>query len=56
MDVGIMSEERSTPAGLKFEKQIFRVKRGTPLSMIYWLQNVKQTTSFQIQIDKLDSV
>ena len=37
-----MSEERSMAAGLNFEKQIFRVKRGTPLSMTHWLQKCKR--------------
>ena len=41
MNVGFMSKERSVTAGLKFEKQIFRVKRGTSLSMTYWLQKRK---------------
>ena len=57
MDVRLMSKERSVPAGLNFEKQVFRIKCGTPLSMTYLLQTrKKQPTSFQIQIDKLDSV
>ena len=56
MNVGLMSKEHSVPAGLNFEKQVFRVKFGTPLSMTYLLQAHKTTTSFQIQIDKLDSV
>ena len=30
-----MSEERSMPAELKFEKQVFRVRRGAPLSITY---------------------
>ena len=36
-----MSKERSVPAGLNFEKQVFRVKCGTPLSMTYLLQTRK---------------
>ena len=40
-NVGLISKERSMPAGLKFEKQIFRVKPGTPLSMTHWLQKRK---------------
>ena len=38
MNVGLMSKEHSVPAGLNFEKQLFRVKFGTPLSMTYLLQ------------------
>ena len=45
MDVGLMSEEHSISAGLKFEKQIFRVKRRTLLSMTYWLQK-RKTSNF----------
>ena len=41
MNVGLMSKERSVPAGLNFEKQVFRVKCGTPLSMTYLLQTRK---------------
>ena len=41
MNVGLKSKERSMPAGLKFEKQIFCVKPGTPLSMTHWLQKRK---------------
>ena len=36
-----MSKERSVPAELNFEKQVFRVKCGTPLSMTHLLQTRK---------------
>ena len=36
-----MSKERSVHAGLNFEKQVFCVKCGTPLSMTYLLQTRK---------------
>ena len=41
MNVGLMSNKRSVPAALNFEKQVFRVKCGTPLSMTYLLQTRK---------------
>ena len=41
MDVGLMSKERSVPAGLNFKEQVFCVKCGTPLSMSYLLQTHK---------------
>ena len=42
MDVGLMSKERSMPAGLNFEMQVFRVKCGTILTMTYLLQTRKR--------------
>ena len=42
MNVGLMSKEGSVPAGLNFEKQVFRVECGTPLSMKYLLQTRKK--------------
>ena len=41
MNFGLMSKERSVPAGLNFEKQVFRVKCGTLLPMTYLLQTRK---------------
>ena len=41
MNVALISKERSVPAGLNFEKQVFRVKCGTSLTMTYLLQTCK---------------
>ena len=41
MNVGLMSKKHLVPAGLNFEKQVFRLKCGTPLSMTYLLQTRK---------------
>ena len=53
MNVGLMSKERLLPAGLDFEKHVFRLKCGTPLSMTYLLQtretsNVVSNTNRQL--------
>ena len=49
MNVGLMSKERSVPAGLNFEKQVFRVKCGTPLSMTYLLvSNTNEQVGFRL--------
>ena len=41
MNVGLISKELSLPAGLNFEKHVFRVNCGTPLPMTYLLQTRK---------------
>ena len=41
MNIGLMSKERLVPAGLNFEKHVFRLKCGTPLSITYLLETRK---------------